>query len=88
MLTQVSLLKPPIKLEGTTMVSSASEVRPGMKGEIKDTLLTPRFYTTDFQEMESLDINEQEPEFRAVLQEFIADYNRNHFVRDLSLIHI
>jgi magnesium-protoporphyrin IX monomethyl ester (oxidative) cyclase len=76
------MLKLPIKLEGTTMVSSASEVRPGMKAEVKDTLLTPRFYTTDFQEMESLDINEQAPEFRAVLQEFIADYNRNHFVRD------
>jgi magnesium-protoporphyrin IX monomethyl ester (oxidative) cyclase len=64
------------------MVSSASEVRPGMKADVKDTLLTPRFYTTDFEEMESLDINEQEPEFRAMLQEFIADYNRNHFVRD------
>jgi magnesium-protoporphyrin IX monomethyl ester (oxidative) cyclase len=67
---------------GPTMVSSTSEVRPGMKAEIKDTLLTPRFWTTDFQEIETLDINEREPEFKAMLQEFIADYNRNHFVRD------
>jgi magnesium-protoporphyrin IX monomethyl ester (oxidative) cyclase len=64
------------------MVSSTSEVRPGMKAEIKDTLLTPRFWTTDFQELETLDIKEQEPEFKAMLQELIADYNRNHFVRD------
>jgi magnesium-protoporphyrin IX monomethyl ester (oxidative) cyclase len=64
------------------MVSSASEVRIGMKAEIKDTLLTPRFWTTNFQEIESLNIDEQDPQFRAMLQEFIADYNRTHFVRN------
>lgn len=64
------------------MVSSTSEVRLGMKAEIKDTLLTPRFWTTDFKEIESLNIDGQDPQFRAMLQEFIADYNRTHFVRD------
>uniref|UniRef100_A0A1G4NUJ3 Magnesium-protoporphyrin IX monomethyl ester [oxidative] cyclase n=1 Tax=Hommersandiophycus borowitzkae TaxID=268573 RepID=A0A1G4NUJ3_9FLOR len=50
--------------------------------EIKETLLTPRFYTTDFQEMANLDISNNIHEFEAILEEFRADYNRQHFIRD------
>uniref|UniRef100_UPI003001C73B Mg-protoporphyrin IX monomethyl ester oxidative cyclase n=1 Tax=Anunuuluaehu liula TaxID=3049639 RepID=UPI003001C73B len=49
---------------------------------IKETLLTPRFYTTDFEEMAQLDISLNLQEFEAILQEFRADYNRQHFIRD------
>uniref|UniRef100_A0A6C0A9F9 Probable magnesium-protoporphyrin IX monomethyl ester [oxidative] cyclase n=1 Tax=Gracilaria spinulosa TaxID=172972 RepID=A0A6C0A9F9_9FLOR len=48
----------------------------------KETLLTPRFYTTDFDEMSKLDISRNIDEFEALLQEFRADYNRQHFIRD------
>ena len=48
----------------------------------KETLLTPRFYTTDFEEMGRLDINSNRAEFEALLEEFRADYNRQHFIRD------
>lgn len=48
----------------------------------KETLLTPRFYTTDFEEMGKLDINSNKEEFEALLEEFRADYNRQHFIRD------
>uniref|UniRef100_A0A141SEF9 Probable magnesium-protoporphyrin IX monomethyl ester [oxidative] cyclase n=1 Tax=Agarophyton chilense TaxID=2510777 RepID=A0A141SEF9_AGACH len=48
----------------------------------KETLLTPRFYTTDFDEMSKLDISSNIDEFEALLQEFRADYNRQHFIRD------
>ncbi|KAI0556382.1 ycf59 (chloroplast) [Gracilaria domingensis] len=48
----------------------------------KETLLTPRFYTTDFDEMSKLDISPNIDEFEALLQEFRADYNRQHFIRD------
>lgn len=48
----------------------------------KETLLTPRFYTTDFQEMAELDISANEDEFHALLKEFRADYNKQHFIRD------
>lgn len=48
----------------------------------KETLLTPRFYTTNFEEMAQLDISRNLEEFEAVLQEFKADYNRQHFIRD------
>nr|YP_010198636.1 Mg-protoporphyrin IX monomethyl ester oxidative cyclase [Gracilaria pacifica]UAD87052.1 Mg-protoporphyrin IX monomethyl ester oxidative cyclase [Gracilaria pacifica] len=48
----------------------------------QETLLTPRFYTTDFDEMSKLDISPNIQEFEALLEEFRADYNRQHFIRD------
>jgi magnesium-protoporphyrin IX monomethyl ester (oxidative) cyclase len=58
------------------------EIRPGVKAPAKETLLTPRFYTTDFDEMARMDISVNEDELRAILEEFRVDYNRHHFVRD------
>uniref|UniRef100_A0A7S6U9T9 Magnesium-protoporphyrin IX monomethyl ester [oxidative] cyclase n=1 Tax=Schizocladia ischiensis TaxID=196139 RepID=A0A7S6U9T9_9STRA len=47
----------------------------------KETLLTPRFYTTDFEAMANLDITSNEVEIRAINNEFQVDYNKNHFIR-------
>jgi magnesium-protoporphyrin IX monomethyl ester (oxidative) cyclase len=58
------------------------EVRPGVKTPAEETILTPRFYTTDFDEMAKMDISVNEDELRAILEEFRIDYNRHHFVRD------
>lgn len=58
------------------------EIRPGVKAPAQDTILTPRFYTTDFEEMAEMDISVNEGELKAILEEFQADYNRHHFVRD------
>jgi magnesium-protoporphyrin IX monomethyl ester (oxidative) cyclase len=58
------------------------ELRPGVKVPAKETILTPRFYTTDFDEMAKMDISVNEAELRAILEEFRTDYNRHHFVRD------
>jgi magnesium-protoporphyrin IX monomethyl ester (oxidative) cyclase len=57
------------------------------KTEVSESLLTPRFYTTDFDEMEQLfnaEINKQlnQDEFDALLQEFKTDYNQTHFIRN------
>jgi magnesium-protoporphyrin IX monomethyl ester (oxidative) cyclase len=57
---------------------SFEELRPGIKVPAKDTILTPRFYTTDFDAMEKMDISANEDELRAILE----DYNRHHFIRD------
>lgn len=57
------------------------ELRPGVKVPAKETILTPRFYTTDFDEMAKMDISMNEDELRAILEEFRTDYNRHHFVR-------
>lgn len=58
------------------------EIRPGVKVPAKETILTPRFYTTDFDAMAEMDISANEDELQAILEEFRADYNRHHFVRD------
>lgn len=66
--------------------SSSKSKKPTTKKAIKETLLAPRFYTTDFDEMETLfntEINNNlnQVEFEALLQEFKTDYNQTHFVR-------
>ncbi len=58
------------------------EMRPGVKMPAKETILTPRFYTTDFEEIAQMDISPNEEELVAILKEFRQDYNRHHFVRD------
>ncbi|WP_072621012.1 magnesium-protoporphyrin IX monomethyl ester (oxidative) cyclase [Spirulina major] len=58
------------------------EIRPGVKSPAKETILTPRFYTTDFDEMAKMDLSVNEDELRAIIEEFRTDYNQKHFVRD------
>ncbi len=47
-----------------------------------ETLLTPRFYTTDFDAMDKLDMNAIRDEWEALMDEFRNDNNQNHFQRD------
>ncbi len=58
------------------------ELRPGVKVPAKETILTPRFYTTDFDAMAEMDMSANAEEIEALLEEFRVDYNRHHFVRD------
>ena len=46
-----------------------------------ETILTPRFYTTDFDAMADIDISWCAEEYEALMEEFRTDYNRHHFVR-------
>ena len=57
------------------------ELRPGVKTPTKDTILTPRFYTTDFDEMAEMDFSVNEEEMQAIREELREDYNRHHFIR-------
>lgn len=57
-------------------------LKPGIKAPVQETLLTPRFYTTDFDAVAKMDFSAHEAELRAVVEELRADYNRHHFVRD------
>ena len=52
------------------------------KEPAKETILTPRFYTTDFDEMAKMDLSINEEELEAICEEFRKDYNRHHFVRN------
>ena len=47
-----------------------------------NTLLTPRFYRTDFAAMDAFDVTPVRAEFDALMREFERDENRHHFERD------
>eukprot|EP00741_Cyanophora_paradoxa_P003684 tig00000093_g3581.t1 len=57
-------------------------LREGIKKPAAESILTPRFYTTDFEEMARMDISFNAEELEALNAEFRVDYNRDHFVRD------
>ncbi|MGK7907971.1 MAG: magnesium-protoporphyrin IX monomethyl ester (oxidative) cyclase [Synechococcus sp.] len=64
------------------MVATSPQQSADTKARVPDeTILTPRFYTTDFEAMADLDISGYEEDFEALLEEFRTDYNRHHFVR-------
>ena len=46
-----------------------------------NTLLTPRFYRTDFAAMDRIDVSPVRAEFDALMAEFERDINRDHFQR-------
>ena len=48
----------------------------------RDTVLSPRFYTTDFAYMDSIDVSLVRREWDGLLAELDADLNAGHFVRD------
>jgi magnesium-protoporphyrin IX monomethyl ester (oxidative) cyclase len=58
----------------------------GTKESAEETLLTPRFYTTDFEEMSNLDISSNIEEIKAINEEFRVDYNQHHFIRDKEFL--
>ena len=67
-----------------TAVTDANAGGSGIavKEPVKDTILTPRFYTTDFDAMAEMDLRPNEAELEAICEEFRKDYNRHHFVRN------
>ena len=47
-----------------------------------DSLLAPRFYTTDFAALEAIDVSPVRAEWDAVMAEYEGDNNHDHFQRD------
>ncbi len=48
---------------------------------LKEAALNPRFYTTDFDAIDEMDISPEQREFEWIRDEFARDYNKTHFVR-------
>ena len=48
---------------------------------LRDTVLSPRFYTTDFEALDRVDVGPVRQEWDALLAEMASDPNKNHFRR-------
>ncbi len=55
---------------------------------MQDTLLTPRFYTTDFDEMDAIDVAPVRDEWDALIARMKADPNRGHFKKNEDWDHV
>jgi magnesium-protoporphyrin IX monomethyl ester (oxidative) cyclase len=49
---------------------------------LQDTVLSPRFYTTDFDELDRMDVSSVRGEWDELLAEMRSDPNKGHFVRN------
>ncbi len=47
---------------------------------LKEDILAPRFYTTNFKKLDKMNLESHRPEFEALLAEFKADNNKGHFI--------
>ena len=48
---------------------------------LEETILSPRFYTTDFNKMDRINIDSLRPEWNKLMAEYEADTNMDHFQR-------
>jgi magnesium-protoporphyrin IX monomethyl ester (oxidative) cyclase len=68
------------------MIATNSKKIIETKDPSKESLLTPRFYTTNFKEICELDISLNKEEIECIVEEFRRDYNRDHFIRDKEFL--
>jgi magnesium-protoporphyrin IX monomethyl ester (oxidative) cyclase len=65
-----------------TSVAAKRPVNDTTRAAQADTILTPRFYTTDFDEMDRLDVSLVRGEWDGLIDELGSDPNKGHFVRN------
>ena len=74
---------PPTTATADPLQSSTQAVgtpdAPAIKAPVRDTILTPRFYTTDFDAMAAMDLRLNEDELEAICEEFRKDLQPSSF---------
>jgi magnesium-protoporphyrin IX monomethyl ester (oxidative) cyclase len=56
------------------------------KNITKETILTPRFYTTNFKEISTLDFTSTIIQLQAIVEELRQDYNKDFFIREKEFL--
>lgn len=58
------------------------EINDTTRSALELTMLNPRFYTTDFDELDRIDVSSVRAEWDALIEEMRADPNKGHFKRN------
>ena len=77
-MTAITLERPhaqPVRDAAAKTVSDTTRIAQ------EDTVLSPRFYTTDFKAMDRIDVSAVRTEWDALIAEMASDPNRDHFKR-------
>ncbi|CAN5377530.1 magnesium-protoporphyrin IX monomethyl ester (oxidative) cyclase [soil metagenome] len=72
-------------------IKPSFEPKQGISAEattvaLRDTMLTPRFYTTDFAAMDRIDVSSIRPQWDVLMNEFRSDTNDDHFQRPADMM--
>jgi magnesium-protoporphyrin IX monomethyl ester (oxidative) cyclase len=55
---------------------------------MQNTLLTPRFYTTDFDELDAIDVSPVREDWDKLIAQMVADPNKGHFKKNEDWDHV
>ena len=66
-------------------IPAAPQINDSTKKALQDAMLSPRFYTTDFAEVDRTNIDALRSEWNVLMAEFEADINSDHFQRPADM---
>ncbi|WP_299740199.1 magnesium-protoporphyrin IX monomethyl ester (oxidative) cyclase [uncultured Roseobacter sp.] len=70
--------------EAQSVLDSKSATEVAMQ----NTLLTPRFYTTDFDEMDAIDVSPVREDWDKLIAQMVSDPNKGHFKKNEDWDHV
>jgi len=70
----------------TQQLETPADINDSTRQAQKNTILDPRFYTTDFDAMDRLDVSRVREQWDALMAEFKADPNNGHFERPVDML--
>ena len=68
--------------EEAIAIQSALDSDMATEVAMQDTLLTPRFYTTDFDELDAIDVSQISEEWEPLMERMRSDPNKGHFKKN------